>query len=179
VGKARIFAGWSGPDVVGMRKILQSCGVLLVALVCVPAAAQASGRSAYSASTEGQVLVLLNGIRHEHGLSRLMGSVALRNAARSHSSDMLKRGYFEHNSPNESFDKRIRRYLKSPLVGENIAWGTGSYGTARGIVSLWMHSPMHRHIILMSSLHRVGLGVATGKFKGAPSAVMTTADFSA
>jgi uncharacterized protein YkwD len=162
-----------------MRKVLQGGVALLVVLVCVPAAAQASTRSAYSASTEGQVLGLLNGIRHEHGLSTLRGSVALRNAARSHSSDMLKRGYFEHNSPHESFDKRIRRYLKSPLVGENIAWGTGSYGTARGIVSLWMHSPAHRHIILMPSLHRVGLGVATGRLKGAPDAVMTTADFSA
>jgi uncharacterized protein YkwD len=152
---------------------------LLVALVCVPAGSQAASRSAFSSSTEGQVVVLLNNIRHEHGLSMLAGSTALRNAARSHSSDMLKRGYFEHNSPNEAFGTRIRRFLKSPLVGENIAWGTGSYGTAEGIVSLWMHSPAHRHIILMSSLHRVGLGIAKGSFRGANGAVMTTADFSA
>lgn len=161
-----------------MRKILQGSLFALVVLVCLPAVSQASNRSSYRASTESQVLVLLNGIRHEHGLSSLTGSIALRNAARSHSSDMLKRGYFEHNSPRETFDKRIRRYLKSPLVGENIAWGTGSYGTAEGIVKLWMHSPAHRHIILMSSLHRVGLGIATGSFKGAQGAVMTTADFS-
>ena len=102
----------------------------------------------------------------------------MRSAARSHSSDMLARGYFEHNSPNETFDVRIRRFLKSPLVGENIAWGTGSYGTAEGIVKMWMHSPPHRHIILMGSLHRVGLGVATGSFQGSRSAVMATADFS-
>jgi uncharacterized protein YkwD len=161
-----------------MRKILQSSLFLLVALVCVPAVSQASTRSAYSASTESQVVVLLNGIRHEHGLSTLTSSTALRSAARSHTSDMLERGYFEHNSPNEAFNVRIRRFLKSPLVGENIAWGTGSYGTAEGIVSLWMHSAPHRHIILMGSLHRVGLGIATGSFKGSRGAVMTTADFS-
>jgi uncharacterized protein YkwD len=161
-----------------MRRILQSSMFLLVVLVCIPAVSPASTRSAYSASTERQVLQLLNGIRHEHGLTSLTGSIALRNAARSHSSDMLKRGYFEHNSPNESFDKRIRRYLNSPLVGENIAWGTGHYGTAQGIVTLWMHSPAHRHVILMASLHRVGLGIATGSFAGAKDAVMTTADFS-
>jgi uncharacterized protein YkwD len=161
-----------------MRKILQSSLFLLVALVCVPAVSQASTRQAYSVSTESQVLVLLNGIRHEHGLAALTGSIALRNAARSHTLDMLKRGYFEHNSPNEAFGTRIRRYLESPLVGENIAWGTGRYGTAKGIVTLWMHSAAHRHIILMGSLHRVGLGIATGTFKGAPGAVMTTADFS-
>jgi uncharacterized protein YkwD len=161
-----------------MRKILQSSLFLLVALACVPAVGQASNRQAYSAGTEGQVLVLLNGIRHENGLSTLTGSVALRNAARSHSSDMLKRGYFEHNSPNEAFGTRIRRFVDSPLVGENIAWGTGHYGTAKGIVTLWMRSAPHRHIILMADLHRVGLGIATGSFKGAQDAVMTTADFS-
>lgn len=162
-----------------MRKFLQSSLLLLVVVVCVPAVAQAADRSAYRSGTESRVLVLLNDIRHEHGLSKLRSSVALRGAAREHSSDMLKRGYFEHNAPNETFDKRIRRYLKSPLVGENIAWGTGSYGTPEGIVKLWMHSPTHRHIILMPSLHRVGLGVAVGRFNGAPEAVMTTADFSA
>ena len=161
-----------------MRKILHGCVFLLVALVCIPATSQAAARSGYSASTESQVVNLLNDIRHEHGLSTLTGSVALRNAARSHTSDMLKRGYFEHDSPNESFDKRIHRFLKSPLVGEDIAWGTGSYGTAEGIVSLWMHSPTHRHVILMRDLHRVGLGIATGHYRGTPGAVMATADFS-
>jgi uncharacterized protein YkwD len=152
---------------------------LLVALLCVPAAGgQAANRAAYS-SSESQVLVLLNDVRHEHGLSALAGSAALRGAAREHSADMLRRGYFQHNSPNESFDKRIRRHLASPLVGENIAWGTGSYGTPAGIVKMWMHSPAHRQIILMPTLHRVGLGVATGNFQGAPDAVVATADFSA
>jgi uncharacterized protein YkwD len=161
-----------------MRKTVHGSLFLLVALVCVPTVSQAATRSAYSASTESQVVALLNDIRHEHGLRKLTGSVALRNAARSHSSDMLKRGYFEHNSPNESFDKRINRFMKSPLVGENIAWGTGSYGTAEGIVSLWMHSPTHRHVILLRDLHRVGLGIAAGRYRGTPDAVMATADFS-
>jgi uncharacterized protein YkwD len=161
-----------------MRKILQTSLLLLVVLVCIPAVGQAAGRSSYSGSSENRVLALLNDIRHEHGLSTLQASRALRSAARAHSADMISRDYFEHDSPNEAFDKRIRRYLKSPLVGENIAWGTGSYGTPEGIVRLWMHSPTHRHIILMPSLHKVGLGVAMGTFQGSPGAVMATADFS-
>ena len=151
---------------------------MLIVLVCVPAVGQAATRTAYSSSSESQVLVLLNDIRHEHGLGELTGSAALRSAAREHSTDMLKRSYFAHNSPGESFDKRIRRHLASSLVGENIAWGTGSYGTPAGIVEMWMHSPAHRHIILMPELHRVGLGIATGRFQGSSSAVMATADFS-
>jgi uncharacterized protein YkwD len=161
-----------------MRKILQSSLFLLIALAVVPAVGQAATRSTFSSSTEGQVLVLLNHVRHEHGLSTLTDSNALRASAREHSADMLKRGYFAHNSPHEAFFVRIRHYLKSPLVGETLAWGTGQYGTPAGIVSLWMHSPEHRHIILMGELHRVGLGVATGTFQGTPDAVMTTADFS-
>jgi uncharacterized protein YkwD len=161
-----------------MRRILQSSLLLLVALVCVPAVGQAANKASYSGSTENRVLVLLNDIRHEHGLSAFIASRALRGAAREHSADMLTRGYFEHNGPKETFDKRIRRFLKSPLVGENIAWGTGRYASAEGLVRLWMHSPTHRRIILMPSLHRVGLGVATGSFQGNRGAVMATADFS-
>ena len=162
-----------------MRKILLSSLVMLVALVCVPVASQAAGKASYRAGSETRVLSLINGIRHDHGLAPLTPSVALRAAAREHSADMLTRGYFEHDAPGETFDHRIRRHLASPLVGEDIAWGTGSYGTPEGLVRLWMHSPTHRHIILMPSLHRIGLGVAFGTFKGAPDAVMATADFSA
>jgi uncharacterized protein YkwD len=162
-----------------MRKILQSSLLVLAVLVCTPAAGQAADRASYSGSSERRVLSLLNDVRREHGLSAFQSSLALRAAAREHSADMLARGYFEHNGPTETFDKRIRRFLNSPLVGENIAWGTGSYGTPAGIVSLWMHSPPHRHIILMASLHRIGLGVATGSFQRNQGAVMATADFSA
>ena len=92
---------------------------------------------------------------------------------------MIAHGYFDHDSPNEAWDVRVGRYLKSSLVGEDIAWGTGSYGTPEGIVSQWMHSAPHRHIILMAGMHRVGLGITTGTFSGTGGAVMATADFSA
>ena len=87
------------------------------------------------------VFKLLNDIRRDHKLPPFRFSVALRSAAREHSADMLARHYFEHNSPGETFDHRIRRHLDSSLVGENIAWGTGRYATPQGIVKLWMNSP--------------------------------------
>jgi uncharacterized protein YkwD len=162
-----------------MRKILQSSLFALVALALLPAIGQAAGKASYSSSSESRVFTLLNHIRIEHGLSPFTASKALRGSAREHSADMIVHDYFEHNSAHETFDKRIRRYLASPLVGEDIAWGSGSYGTPEGLVSLWMHSPTHRHIILMPSLHRLGLGIATGTFDGTPGAVMATADFAA
>ena len=92
---------------------------------------------------------------------------------------MLQRTFFDHNSPTETWDARIARYLKAPLTGENIAMGAGSYATPAGIVTQWMHSPPHRAIILTAGLHRVGLGLAIGTFDGTPGAVIATADFAA
>lgn len=148
-------------------------------MLLLPVGSGARTQASFRSSTERVVLKLLNQVRHEHGLPNFKFSAALRSAAREHSADMLARHYFEHNSPNETFDHRIRRHLDSSLVGENIAWGTGRYATPEGIVQLWMHSPTHRHIILMRSLRRIGLGVAVGTFAGSPDAAMATADFAA
>jgi uncharacterized protein YkwD len=161
-----------------MRTSSLSAVLVLAMLAVAPSLAQAAQKTSFSGASESRVLVLLNDIREQHGLTTLRPSVALRGAAREHSADMLARGYFDHDGPRESFGKRIRRHLRSPLVGENIAWGTGRYGTPEGLVKLWMNSPGHRRIILMPGLHRIGLGVATGSFKGIPGAVMATADFS-
>ncbi|MDX6541031.1 MAG: hypothetical protein QOI71_2641 [Gaiellales bacterium] len=161
-----------------MRRTLQSV-LVSIAVLLVPAVSQAATKSSHGASSEQQVLSLLNDIRQQHGLSAFTASTQLHNAARAHSTDMLQNGYFEHDGLKETWDARIARYVSSPLTGENIAWGQGSYGSPAGIVSQWMHSPTHRAIILTAGLHRVGLGLVLGSFNGATGAVMATADFSA
>jgi uncharacterized protein YkwD len=161
-----------------MRKILISLLVSLSLLV-VPVVGQAAAKVSYKSTSEQQVLVLLNQIRAQNNLTPLVANTQLRNAARAHSADMLQKGYFEHDGLDESWDVRVARYLKAPLTGETIAWGSGSYGSAAGIVSQWMHSPTHKAIILTAGLHRVGLGLASGTFDGTPGAVMATADFAA
>jgi uncharacterized protein YkwD len=153
--------------------------LLLAGLLLVPGTAGARSRASYRSSTERVVFQLLNTIRREHHLPPFTFSAALRSSAREHSSDMLTHQYFEHDGPHESFDHRIRRHLDSTLVGENIAWGTGRFSTPEGLVKLWMHSPTHRHIILLRELRRVGLGVAIGTFEGSQDAAMATADFAA
>ena len=159
-----------------MRKIIISLLVSL-SLVVAPAISQAATKSAQRAAGEDQIVTLLNQIRSAHGLSGFTLSAPLRSAARFHSADMLAKGYFDHNSPTEAWDTRISRYLKAPLIGENIAWGQGSYGTPEGIVSQWMHSATHRAIILTAGLHHIGLGLATGTYQGTTGATMATADF--
>jgi uncharacterized protein YkwD len=161
-----------------MRRTLQSL-IVSIAVLLVPAVSQAATKTSHGASSEQQVLSLLNDIRQQHGLSAFTANAQLRNAARAHSTDMLRNGYFEHDGPNETWDARIARYLDSPLTGEDIAWGQGSYGSPAGIVSQWMHSATHRAIILTAGLHRVGLGLVAGTFNGSTGAVIATADFAA
>jgi len=111
---------------------------LLAALVLlvVPALAQAAGNASKHAAGEQQVLVLLNQVRQQHGLTPFAPSVQLRSAARFHSDDMLQKGYFDHDSPNQAWDARVRGYLNAPLIGEDLAWGNGSYGTPEQLAVL-------------------------------------------
>jgi uncharacterized protein YkwD len=157
-----------------MRTAIRSLLVSLAALA-VPCVAQAATRVSYQAGSEQQVLILLNQIRRQHGLPALAFSTPLRAAARGHSADMLQKGYFDHNSPAEAWDTRILGYVTSSTVGETIARGRGSSGSPAGIVNQWMHSVLHRHVILNGGLRFVGIGVAVGT----PGAVMATADFAA
>jgi uncharacterized protein YkwD len=131
-----------------------------------------------SSLTKSQVLVLFNRERAAHGLARLTADPKLAQAADSHSADMLRHGYFSHNGPQGKWDVRIRRYVDRSMVAEILSYGSGRYATPSGMVSAWMHSPEHRRIILMPGLRRVGLGIATGEYRGQSRTAMATADFS-
>ena len=106
---------------------------------------------------------LLNQQRHSHGVRALRENGDLDRASGRHSRDMVRNQYFAHGD----FVGRIRAvgYLSgagSWYVGENIAWGAGSYATPAGIVRIWMNSPPHRHNILSSGFREIGIGVARG-----------------
>ena len=161
-----------------MRKTLITL-LTTIALLAVPALGQAASKVTYKSSNETQVLSLINQIRAQHGLSKLTMNSQLRAAAKSHSTDMLTNGYFEHDGPTESWDTRISRFHKATMVGENIAWGQGTYGTPQGLVTQWMQSPPHRAIILTPGFKRIGISLATGTYNGTPGATMATADFAA
>jgi uncharacterized protein YkwD len=126
-------------------------------------------------------LCVLNAERARHGLRALRLDQRLSRAARSHSEDMARHGYFDHTSRSgASFVDRIRRtgYLNGAhrwKLAENIAWGTDSLASPRAITRAWMNSPGHRANILDASLREIGIGVASGK---GPRALYTT-DFGA
>ncbi|MDP9377531.1 MAG: CAP domain-containing protein [Actinomycetota bacterium] len=111
---------------------------------------------------------LLNNERTSRGLKALSRNVRLGRAARRHADDMVASRYFAHSSKDGSeFSSRIKRtgYMSSAngwMVGENLAWGTGSAGTPEAIVRAWMNSHGHRANILNGRYVEIGISVVAG-----------------
>lgn len=159
----------------GNRPLLSVVSPLLgaVLLFCAGAAAAMtpSPRSAFGAkaSTAGERAIVraMNAVRMRNGRRPLRVGPALTRAARSHSADMARRGYFEHGA----FVQRLRSFgVRAPYIGENLASGTEPL-TAAAIVQMWMTSPPHRGILLDRGFRLVGVGMAGGTMK------LVTADF--
>jgi len=114
------------------------------------------------------ILCLHNQIRAERGLPTLRTNKRLRKAAVGHSRDMVTNDYFEHTTPSgvTMVDRILRaHYVRADRgwsLGENLAWGTGSYATPRGAVDAWMNSEGHRDNILRRAYREVGIGVVIG-----------------
>ena len=167
---------------------LVTAALLVIGIWSVAAPAGATRQSPATAmsSLEQGVLADVNALRHEHGLSSLRFSTKLAAAARSHSFEMAKRGYFSHDSANgSSFDKRIGRYY--PIrgahywsVGENLLWSSPDVDAA-GALNLWLGSPEHRRILLTARWREIGLSAvhvtsAPGTY-GGREVTIVTADF--
>ena len=140
------------------------CALLLTG---TPAAAEPSQR-------EASLLAAVNGVRRAHDLRPLAVDPRLMRVARSHSATMLRRGVLTHGD----FGPRMHRSgARGPRFGENLAWGTGRYGTAASIVRSWLASPGHRANLLRPGFRRIGVGARVGRFAGHRGAVVVTADF--
>ena len=124
---------------------------------------------------EQSLLRAINGARAAHGAPPLRVGSALQRAARSHSRAMIRTGNFTHGN----WYRRLRNHgVRGGTVGETIAWGVGSDGSAEAIIGMWLASPPHRATLLNRSFRRVGVGVAVGAFSGFGGANVATADFS-
>jgi uncharacterized protein YkwD len=144
---------------------------VLAGFVVVLALAPGAGAAT---SAEGSLLRQMNAVRAAHGLAPLRFDAQLESAARFHSREMLADGVFQHGA----FAARMARFrVTGSLAGENLAWGTGARGTARGVVAAWLASPEHRANLLRPSFRRVGIGALTGAFQGRAGARVITADF--
>ena len=156
-----------GTDVPARARLALAVSLATLALLIAPSLAAAcsgadripTGDTLDDAARATRCLV--NQERAERGLRRLDPSSRLADAARAYARDMVRRDFFSHTSPSgETIVDRLAR--ASRLVGENLAWGSGSRATPRAIVRSWMNSPGHRANILRGSYRRFGAGVAAG-----------------
>ena len=152
------------------RRILSVVAAVLLVCFVGPSAASAdttpplpmapSTEPALTPSShELAILRAVNGIRAAHGRRPLGLGPALHRAARAHSVDMVRRGYFDHGP----FVQRLRRFgVRGRALGENLAYATEPGFNAGVVVRMWMTSPPHRSVVLDRSFSRIGVGVAGG-----------------
>ena len=134
----------------------------------------ASPAAARLTRNEADLLSVVNTVRIGHGLVPFGVDWKPVRAARSHSLDMLERGYFGHGA----FVNRMRRFrVRGAVVGENLAWGSGRLGAASSVVRMWLDSPEHRANLLRPGFRRIGLAAPVGRFGGIAGAHVVTADF--
>jgi len=159
----------------GNRRIL---GVIVFLLGLVLAVSTGAGAttmtppppsSAGATPTRGEYAIVraMNAVRARSGVPALRMGRALTRAARAHSVDMARRGYFDHGA----FVQRLRSFgVRAPYIGENLAYGTQTL-TAAAIVQMWIASPPHRENLLDRGFRLIGVGVAGSSRK------LITADF--
>jgi uncharacterized protein YkwD len=133
---------------------------------CAGALAEAQALSA--PQLESSVTCLINEERAKAGLRSVRFNGRLRQAALSHSQDMVRRGYFEHTSPSgKTFVDRITaagytRRARRWLLGENLVWGRDSESTPQAMVDDWMGSPPHRANLLRARFREIGVAAVRG-----------------
>lgn len=108
---------------------------------------------------EDVMLSMVNQERKKQGLSPLVKDTKLQELARSHSLDMLARGYFSHNTPEGKtpFDRMNDAGVSYQYAGENLALSANVYTAMQGL----MQSPGHRANILSPNYKKIGIGVGS------------------
>ena len=108
---------------------------------------------------------LLNKQRAKNGVPKLKRHKDLDKPSLQHSQLMVRDRCFEHVCPGEDdLGERLTDYLANGGrgYGENIAWGTGDFGSPRSIVRSWMKSEGHRRNILDPDFEHIGIGIVWG-----------------
>jgi uncharacterized protein YkwD len=163
---------------------------LSVSAVSFAAARRVGSRDVVTAvrSLDVQIAARINAVRAEHGLGRLRLSPSLQSAADFHSYEMVRGGFFSHDSADGSSPwKRLARFYPSGgyrrwEVGETLLWYSPGVDAASA-VHTWLTSPEHRAILLAPTFREVGVSAlhstaASGDFQG-EEVTLITADFGA
>jgi uncharacterized protein YkwD len=150
-------------------------------LIAPPAACPNQANASASPEAQQQAMRCMTDFaRARAGLGKLGDSPQLDLSAEEKAADVLSCDSFSHTACDRDFTYWIRQsgYISESCwhVGENLAWGTGAYGTVRSIFQAWMRSPGHRHNIL-GDYEDLGLNLQTGELGGLSGVGVWTAHF--
>lgn len=142
---------------------------LMTLCVLVPSA------SARMTGGERKVVKRINGLRASYGLAKVHGDRRLAMAADAHGRDMLRQDFFAHTSSNgTSTSDRVRRYRKSRMIGETLAYmPKGGRTSARAVVDMWINSPGHLDVLTTARFRRIGVDKRRGTLGGRRVTVWT------
>lgn len=163
------------------RKLIPLLFALAAVAALAPAAAGASmiapasacphqtARHALAVNQEQTMLCMVNFARAQVGEAPLEANATLSQSARDKAGDIFRCDSFSHYACGREFGYWMRRvgYISSQCwrIGENLAWGTGAYGTVRSIFRAWMKSPEHRENIL-GDYAQTGIELRSGRLDG-------------
>lgn len=144
------------------------------------ACANQTNTSASVATQEYAMRCMHNYVRTKKRLPTLSTRSKLMSSAGYKASDIMRCQHFSHTACGREMVYWIKRvgYARGCWgAGENIAWGSGSLGSVRSIMSAWLHSDGHRYNILRSRYRDKGIGLVKGTFKGYRGAQVWVAHF--
>ena len=113
---------------------------------------------------------LINQARRRAGVPALRPNRVLRRAAALKVGRIASCGQFTHTPCGAPFTATFRAAgWRRGTMGENIAFGGSSLGSAQAIFQSWMNSPGHRANIMSRSFRLEGLAVRTVSLPGVGS----------
>ncbi len=116
-------------------------------------------------AVDAATLCLVNRVRVAHRVRPLSSNRELGHVAVSQVTNMVRWNYFADVRPSGQTPLSLVRVTRYPAhaadfaVGQNIAWGTGSYTSPAHIVAEWMASRPHREIMLDAEFRNAGVAI--------------------
>jgi uncharacterized protein YkwD len=175
-------SAFASNSVAGQRIVGQAERTATASSLIAPAAAcpAQSGLSSPAEAQEEAMLCMTEFARASAGLGDLADAEELDRSAQGKAEDVLRCDSFSHFACGREFTYWIREsgYIGDQCwhAGENLAWGTGEYGSVRAIFRAWMNSPTHRKNIL-GDYSQVGISLETGELEGHAGAHVWAAHF--
>jgi uncharacterized protein YkwD len=127
-------------------------------------AGSALAAPAFAGSAEKRMVRAINGARHDDGLRLLRTSRSLDRSAGAFARYLVRHGQFAHR-PSVSVNRNY------PHCGEALAMHFSMAADIGGTLRSWLGSPVHRGLVMTTSMNLVGVGHASARLGGKPKTV--------